>query len=106
MNSQLQRADADWIVIYVTYNLADAHIVAGRLKSEGVRPYIHREPGASALGIHIGALGAIKVLVRPADRALAEAILYPEEPDALPDDIDRTIFGDLEEDDDDDQPPE
>ncbi len=89
------------MVVYITHSLADAHIVAGRLESEGVYTLIHREPGASALGIHIGRLGEIKVLVRPADFALAEAILYPEEPDALPDDTDRTIFGEPEDCDDD-----
>lgn len=104
MSSQLQRSDADWMVVYITYNLADAHIVAGRLESEGVYTLIHREPGASALGIHIGRLGEIKVLVRPAEFSLAETILYPEEPDALPDNTDRTVFGELE-DDDDNEPP-
>jgi hypothetical protein len=103
MNNQLQRSNTDWMVVYLTYNLADAHIVAGRLESEGVPTFIHREPGASALGIHIGRMGEIKVLVRPADFDLAEAILYPEEPDQLPDDIDRLVFGDIEASDDNDQ---
>lgn len=107
MGNQLQRSSADWMIVFVTYNFAEAHIVAGRLESEGVRAQIHREPGASALGIHIGSLGEIKVLVRPADFDLAEAILYPEEPDSLPDDTGRVIFGDIEDSTGDDgKPPE
>lgn len=97
MSTQLQRSGHDWMVVHVTYNLADAHIVAGRLETEGITTFIHREPGANALGIHIGRLGEIKVLVRPADFHLAEAILYPDEPDALPDDTRRIVYGDIEE---------
>lgn len=107
MSSQLQRSGYDWMVVHITYNLAEAHIVAGRLETEGIATFIYREPGASALGIHIGRLGEIKVLVRPADFHLAEAILHPDEPDALPDDTQRIVYGDIEESgDDDDQQAE
>jgi hypothetical protein len=82
------------MVVYVTYNIHEAQIVAGRLQSEGIMAYVHQEPGASAMGIHIGTLGEIKVLVYPQDYALAESILFPDEPDTLSSDTDQIIFGD------------
>lgn len=97
MSRQLKRSGPDWMVIHITYNPAEAHIIAGRLETEGIATFIHREPGANALGIHIGRLGEIKVLVRPADYELAQAILYPDQPDALPDDTQRIVYGDIEE---------
>lgn len=102
MSIQKPHHNSDWMIVYVTYNLADAHIVAGRLESDDIPTFIYREPGASALGIHIGRLGEIKVLVSPADYDRAQAVLFPDEPDSLPDETGRTVYGDLEETDDDD----
>lgn len=82
------------MIAYTTYHIYEAEIVAGRLKAEGIVNLIHRVPGASAMGIHVGALGEIKVLVHPADYDLAQAILFPDEPDTLPDDANRIIFDD------------
>jgi hypothetical protein len=39
-------------------------------------------------------MGEVKVLVRSEDYDTAEALLFPAEPDTLPDDIDRIIFDD------------
>ena len=47
------------------------------------------------MGIHIGRLGEVRVLVRPEDYDAAQALLLPpDEPDSLPDDVDRIIFDD------------
>lgn len=86
----------EWMVVYITYNLHEAQIVAGRLKSEEIDAMIHQEAGASAMGIHIGRLGEIKVLVHPDRYDQAMALLFPDEPGALPDDTDRIIFDDDE----------
>jgi hypothetical protein len=86
------------MVVYTTYNVHEAHIVAGRLHSEGLAAMVHQQAGASAMGIHIGALGEIHVLVNPADFEHALAILEPDEPDELPADTDRTVYGDLDDD--------
>jgi hypothetical protein len=52
-----------WLVIFTTYNPAEAHVIAGRLESAGFHPWVHQEPGGSALGITVGILGEIRVLV-------------------------------------------
>lgn len=88
----------EWMIVYITYNFLEAQIVAGRLESEGIQALVHQEAGASAIGIRIGRMGEVKVLVRPVDYDAAEAILFPDVPDALPDDVDRIIFDDDDED--------
>jgi len=85
--------DSEWMVAYVTYDFHEAHIIAGRLQSEDIAAMVHQQPGANAMGIHIGRLGEIRVLVHPQDYDLALSILYPEEADALSDDVDQIIFG-------------
>lgn len=40
----------EWMVVYSTYDLSDAHVVAGRLEVDGIRAFIHRQAGA-ALGV-------------------------------------------------------
>lgn len=98
MKNELSRHQRrnDWMVVYVTYNVMEAHIVAGRLQNEGIPALVHQEAGASAMGIHIGGLGEVKVLVHPPDYDLALDILDPDEPDSLSDDNDRIIFGEDE----------
>lgn len=91
----------EWIVIYVTNDFTDAHIIAGRLEVEGIKAFIHRQPGASAFGITVGVFGEISVLVHPRDEARAEAILYPDEPDELPDSTDEISYHFNEENEDD-----
>lgn len=86
----------EWMVVYITYNFLEAQIVAGRLESEGIQALVYQEPGANAIGIRIGRMGEVKVLVRADDYDTAEAILFPDEPDILPDDTDRIIFDDDE----------
>ena len=67
----------EWIAIYVTHNLQEAHIMAGKLGANDVPSMIHQEAGATALGITLGHLGEVKVLVSPADYERAAAILFP-----------------------------
>jgi hypothetical protein len=88
-----QPSPVEWIVVYVTYNLPEAHIVAGRLQSEGVPAMVNSALGASALGIIFGSLGEVRVLVHPSQYELALSILDEDvRVDALPDDVDRIIF--------------
>ncbi|MBZ0303257.1 MAG: DUF2007 domain-containing protein [Anaerolineae bacterium] len=82
------------MVVYVTHNIHEAHIVVGRLQSDGIPAMLHQVPGASAMGITIGPLGEIKVLVNPDDYEAALDALFPNEPDALSDDLNRMIFDD------------
>lgn len=91
------------MVVYVTYNLAEAHIVAGRLQSEGIGALVHQEPAGSAIGITFGPLGEIKVLVEAPDYDAALALLEDDAYDTLPADTDQIIFDDEEFDDDDTQ---
>ena len=87
------------MVAYITHNLPEAHIIAGRLQSEGIGAWVHQEPFGSALGITVGSLGEVRVLVDEADYEHALAILESEPP-ALPDDVDQMIFEDDPDDDD------
>jgi hypothetical protein len=89
----------EWMVVYISYDLTDAHIVAGRLEVEGIRVFVHQQVGARALGITIGSLGEVTVLVNAADYERALLILEPSELDALPDNTDDIIYGDTEDDD-------
>ena len=88
--------------MYIAYNAPEAHIVAGRLESEGIPALVHQMPGAGAIGITIGSLGEVTVLVRAEDYGRAMVILEPDEPDALPDSTDDIRYFEFDEDDDDD----
>ena len=95
MQSQ-KHDEPDWVEVFTTPMLQEAHIIAGRLQSEDIAVYIHQQPGASAMGITLGTFGAIAVLVRPTDYDLAMELLYPDEPDMLtnPTDDETIIWGD------------
>ncbi len=75
----------EWMVIYVTQHLNDAEIVAGRLKHEGIPAFVDHMAGRSAIGLTLGMWGEVKVLVHPTNYDVACEILFPDEPDELPD---------------------
>jgi hypothetical protein len=91
----------EWMIVYITYNVVEAHIIAGRLHSEDIPAMVHQEAGASAIGITLGRLGEVKVLVNPGDYERALAILETEadDIDALPDTTNNVTYY-LDEDDD------
>jgi hypothetical protein len=95
----LKNQPVQWMVAYTTYSLPEAHIVAGRLESEGIPAMVHQMPGANALGITVGVLGEITVLVQEQDYATAMAILEPNEPDELADSTDDVRYLGIEDDD-------
>ncbi len=68
----------NWITVYVTSSMGEAHIVQGRLEHEGIPAFIHYAAGRSALGITIGQLGEIMVGVHPEDYDHAMAVLEPD----------------------------
>ncbi|MBE2182033.1 MAG: DUF2007 domain-containing protein [Anaerolineae bacterium] len=74
--------NAAWNVVYVAGSLPEAHIISGRLQTEGIRSWIAHEPVASAYGITGGTLGDVRVLVLPEDYDRAKEIL-----DSDPDDL-------------------
>lgn len=83
-NDNPNRSSTEWMVVYVTHNLPEAHIVAGRLEHEGIRTIIHSPIGGNALGITIGSLGEITLLVNPEDYEMALAIIEPDTDPLLP----------------------
>ncbi len=89
------------MIVWVTYSAPEAHIIAGRLESEGIPAMVYSEPGAAALGIHIGSLGEVKVLVRPHDYERALAALEPDMPGTLPDTTGNVIYRPPDDEDDD-----
>ncbi len=77
------RPPSGWMVVYVTNSSPDAYIVVGRLETEGVKSWVYQESAGSALGVTVGALGAVQVLVNPEDYERASSILevdYSDEP--------------------------
>jgi Putative prokaryotic signal transducing protein len=85
---QPQSPYPEWMVVYSSYDVLDAHIVAGRLEVEGIKTLVNQQPGARALGITIGSLGEVTVLVSSGDYERSLAILESPEFDALPDTTD------------------
>ncbi|MCY3946637.1 MAG: DUF2007 domain-containing protein [Anaerolineaceae bacterium] len=85
---------SEWMVAWVTNAPQEAQIVAGKLQFEGIQTLLHRQAGASAMGIHIGQLGEVRVLVHPSDYEFALAILNPGNPPSLPPDGSNIIFED------------
>ena len=106
-NKNLSRSGGDrnqWMVAYVTNNYAEAQIVAGRLKHEGILAILDHMAGRNAIGFTIGNWGEVKVLVHPENYDMALEILFPDEPDMLEDgveDEDTIYLDDWEVDDDD-----
>jgi hypothetical protein len=100
-----QGSRAEWMVAYVTHNISEGHIAAGRLQAEGIQAIIDHMAGMSAIGITIGSWGEVRVLVHPVDYDRALAILTPEEYDALADSTDDVIYygGEDEEEDNDNE---
>jgi hypothetical protein len=92
----------DWIIVYTTHDLTDAHIVAGRLKVEGIQSFIQRESLAGIFGIAYGPLGEVNVVVNPDDYDRALALLEPDELHTLSDDNDEIIYYSYHPDDKDD----
>ncbi len=85
---------AEWLVVYKTHDMNEANIVAGRLKVEGIKTFVHRQPGAAAMGLTVGAWGDISVLVEPEDYDRALAILEPDELYTLSDDNEKIVYYD------------
>lgn len=72
-----------WIAVYITHNLPEAHILLGKLQANDIPAMLHQEAGATALGITLGNLGEIKLLVSPADYEQAVDLLFTENDDQL-----------------------
>lgn len=72
-----------WVAVYVTHNLPEAHIVLGKLKAHELPAMLHQEAGATALGITLGNLGEVKILVAPADYERALALLFAEDSERI-----------------------
>jgi len=102
----------EWVAIYITHSLQEAHIISGKLQTFDVPSMVHTVPGASAMGITIGNLGEIKVLIHPNDYDNAEKILFGNDSQQLEENTDKVQYiwqddGDgaeyyIEDDDDDD----
>lgn len=72
-----------WMIAYITNDIQEAGIVAGRLKHEGIMAILDHMPGMSAFGLTLGSWGEVRVLVHPNDYDLALDILNPPGPDQL-----------------------
>lgn len=91
----------EWQVVHTTLDINEANIIAGRLHVEGIKSFVHRQAGAAAMGLTIGAWGEINVLVEPEDYERALAILDPDELYALSDNNDSIVYYNHHDDEDD-----
>lgn len=90
-----QTQPPEWMVIFSTHDLNEAHIIAGRLHVEGIRAMVLPQAGASAFGLTVGQLGQVNVLVSQDAYPLALAILEADDPLALLDgDEDASLYYD------------
>ena len=92
----------EWMIVYTTHDITEAHIVAGRLEVEGIKVLIQRQPVAEAYGFTMGRLGEVNVAVSSRDYEKALEILEPDELYALSDNDDEIVYYDYHSDDDDD----
>lgn len=67
------------VVVWEAANLMEAHVVKGRLESEGIPTLIRGEALATIYGLTAGNLAAVKVLAPAALADKAIAILFAEE---------------------------
>lgn len=77
-----------WMVVFITYNEPEAHIVSGRLANENIHSWHYREPLGNAIGITFGPLGEVRILVSPEDYQAALDILAVDLSDMAEDDDD------------------
>jgi len=65
-----------WKVVYIARSEPEASIVAGRLETQGIETFIHRETtGNLAYGVYIDPFGEVSVLVHPDQYEQAAALL-------------------------------
>ncbi len=69
----------EWQAVCIVPNMQEAHIIAGRLRAEGIESMVQGEAGASALGFTIGNWGEVRVLVSPEDYSHAMDLLFPDD---------------------------
>ncbi len=75
----------EWMIVYITDSVSDAHIVVGRLKTENIMAIVDHMIGRDAIGLTIGTWGEVRVLVHPNDYEKAVALLEPNLPEQLED---------------------
>ena len=70
-----------WWVVFETHNTSEAHIVAGRLRSEGIPTQLLPYAGGAALGITVGVFGEVRLLVPAEEAKRAREILESDAPE-------------------------
>ena len=69
--------DKDWSVILVTYDSIEAEIIKDLLESGNI-PVVLRSSKVSPYPVNVGKIGEIKILVRDADKEIAEKLIREE----------------------------
>jgi len=70
----------DWVDVLVTYDPLEADMVKDLLESGGIQVAL-RSWKVSPFPVNVGKIGEIRLLVRQADKALAEKVIKGEEYD-------------------------
>ncbi len=68
-------------MVFETHNTSEAHIVAGRLRSEGIPTQLLPYAGGAALGITVGVFGEVRLLVPAEEVKRARTILESDTPE-------------------------
>lgn len=90
----------EWMIVYTTHDLTEAHIVAGRLEVEGIKSLIQRETLGALYGFLAGPLSEVNIAVHPDDYQHALELLEPDDYYPLADGTDDIIYYHPDQDDD------
>lgn len=77
----------NWVQVYKTYGLPEAHIIVGQLQSEGIPAKVMPLEAGSHIGITVGKLGEVAVMVQEDRFDDAEELIFEPLPDNWADEI-------------------
>lgn len=68
----------EWVVLTYAKTQAEAHIIKGKLESEGIPVIIQQEAIGKIYRLTVDGLGEIRILIPGKFKKLALSILYPD----------------------------
>ncbi|MFK7801736.1 MAG: DUF2007 domain-containing protein [Anaerolineae bacterium] len=77
----------NWVQVYKTYGLPEAHIIVGQLQSEGIPAKVFPLEAGSRIGITVGKLGEVAVMVPESRFDEAEKLIFEPLPENWEDEI-------------------
>lgn len=68
------KTEKDWVIVYITYDLIEAEIIKDLLSSGGIEAVL-RSFKISPYPVNVGKMGEIRIMVRQADKEIAEELI-------------------------------